>query len=110
MAYSEPQPNGSRALLKIDAEIISSGDDFTIKITNSEKKETIEVDNVRDYAEYLIESVNNSLCDDFVANWLPSPKAKRAHIDLIGMQLGMMQEWMDKELGLANEEEAPPQF
>jgi len=110
MAYTEAEANQGRALLKIDAEIISSGDDFTIKITNSEKKETIEVDNVRDYAEYLIESVNNSLCDDFVANWLPSPKAKRAHIDLIGMQLGMMQEWMDKELGLANEEEATTQF
>ena len=109
MAYSEPQANEGRALLKIDAKIISDGDDFIIEITNSEKKETVRVNSVRDYAEYLIESVNNSLCDDFVANWLPSPKAKRAHIDLIGMQLGMMQEWMDKELGLAPQEE-PPQF
>ena len=104
MAYEEPKPRDNRALLRIDAEIISDGDDFIIKITNSEKRESIEVDNVRDYAEYLIESVNNSLCDDFVANWLPSPKAKRAHIDLIGMQLGMMQEWMDKELKLDNED------
>ena len=109
MAYSEPQANEGRALLKIDAKIISDGDDFIIEITNSEKKETVRVNSVRGYAEYLIESVNNSLCDDFVANWLPSPKAKRAHIDLIGMQLGMMQEWMDKELGLAPQEE-PPQF
>jgi hypothetical protein len=102
MAYSEPQPNEGRALLKIDAQIISEGDDFIIEITNSEKKETIRVDNVRDYAEYLVESVNNSLCDDFVANWLPSPKAKRAHIDLIGMQLGMMQEWMEQNLKTEN--------
>jgi len=105
MENNNSNSNTPRALLKIDAEIISQGDDFIIKITNSEKKESIEVDNVRDYAEYLIESVNNSLCDDFVANWLPSPKAKRAHIDLIGMQLGMMQEWMDKELKIGNEED-----
>jgi hypothetical protein len=104
MAYEEPKPRGDRALLRIDAQIISNDDGFIIEITNSEKKETIRVDNVRDYAEYLIESVNNSLCDDFVANWLPSPKAKRADIDLIGMQLGMMQEWMDKELKLSNED------
>jgi len=103
MAYSEPTPNKNRALLRVDAEIISDGDDFIIKIKNSETGETIEVDNVRDYAQYLIESVNSSKCDDFVANWLPSPKAKRAHIDLIGMQLGMIQEWMDKELKLDNE-------
>jgi len=100
MAYTEAEPRDGRSLLKIDAKIISQVDDFIIEITNSEKKETIRVNNVRDYAEYLIESVNNSLCDDFAANWLPSPEAKREHIDLIGMQLGMMQEWMDKELKL----------
>jgi len=104
MAYKDAQPRDGRSLLKIDAKIISEGDDFIIEITNSEKKETIKVDNVRAYAEYLIESVNNSLCDDFAANWLPSPKAKRAHIDLIGMQLGMMQEWMDKELKTDSQE------
>ena len=94
----------ARSLLKIDAEIISlNEDDFIIKITNSEKNETIEVDNVRDYAAYLIDSVNSSKCDDFVANWLPSPKAKRKHIDLIGMQLGMMQQWMDQELRFEGE-------
>ena len=105
MAYEEPQPIDDRALLKIDAKIISQDDGFIIEITNSEKKETLQVNNVRDYAEYLIESVNTSLCDDFAANWLPSPKAKRADIDLIGMQLGMMQEWMDKELGIDNNQE-----
>jgi hypothetical protein len=99
MAYEEPKARENRALLRIDAEIISiNDDDFIIKIKNSETKETIEVDNVRDYAEYLISSVNNSKCDDFVANWLPSPKAKKVHIDLIGMQLGFMQQWMDENL------------
>jgi hypothetical protein len=87
-----------RTLLQIDAKIISKDDGFIIEITNSEKKESVRVDNVRDYAEYLIQSVNSSLCDDFVANWLPSPEAKRRDIDLIGMQLGMMQEWMDEEI------------
>ena len=38
MAYSEPQANDGRALLRIDAQIISDGDDFIIEITNSEKK------------------------------------------------------------------------
>jgi len=94
----------NRALLKIDAQIVSEGEDFIIKIKNSEKGEMVEVDSVRDYAEYLIESVNSSLCDDFVANWLPSPDAKREHIDLIGMQLGMIQEWMDNELKQDGEE------
>jgi len=86
-------------LLKIDAQIESIGDDFIIRVKNSETGELKEFDNVRDYAEYLIESVNSSKCDNFVANWLPSPKAKREHIDLIGMQLGMMQQWMDENLG-----------
>ena len=104
MAYKEPQPRTNRALLKIDAEIISEDDGFIIQITNSEKKETVRVKNVRDYAEYLINSVNTSMCDDFVANWLPSPKAKRRDIDFIGMQLGMMQVWIDKELKLEPQE------
>ncbi len=99
MAYEEPQPKEGRELLKIDAKIVSNDDNtFRIKIKNSETEESIDVDSVRDYAEYLIKSVNSSSCDDFVANWLPSPDAKREHIDLIGMQLGMMQEWMDEEL------------
>ncbi len=100
MAYQEPKANKGRALLRIDAKIESTDDGFLIKISNSETGEKVEVDNVRDYAEYLVDSVNKSACDDFVANWLPSPNAKRADIDLIGMQLGMMQEWMDKELKL----------
>jgi len=86
-------------LLSIDAQIVSFGDDFIIKVKNNETGELKEFVSVRDYGEYLIESVNASKCDNFAANWLPSPKAKREHIDLIGMQLGMMQEWMEKELG-----------
>ena len=94
--------DNNRTLLQIDAEIISEDDGFIIKITNSETKEVVEVNSVRDYAQYLIESVNNSLCDDFVVNWLPSPKAKRYDIDLIGMQLGMMQEWMNREIKIGD--------
>jgi len=105
MAYEEPKAKDGRSLLKIDAEIVSNDDGFIIKIKNSETGEELEVDNVRDYAEYLVESVNRSMCDDFAANWLPSPKAKRSDIDLIGMQLGMMQEWMDKELNIGGNEE-----
>jgi len=104
MAYEEPKAKEGRALLRIDAEIVSQNDGFIIKIHNSETKEDLEVDNVRDYAEYLIASVNQSMCDDFAANWLPSPKAKKSDIDLIGMQLGMMQEWMDNELKTDNAE------
>ena len=88
----------SQALLTISAEIISTDSGFIIKIKNSETGEELEVDNVRDYAQYLIQSVNNSKCSSFKAKWLPSPKAKRRDIDLIGMQLGMMQKWMDEEL------------
>jgi len=106
MAYEEPKAKKGRALLRIDAEIVSNDDGFIIKIKNSETREELEVDNVRDYAEYLVQSVNSSMCDDFVANWLPSPKAKRRDIDLIGMQLGMMQEWMDKELKTEGEPNA----
>ncbi len=100
MAYQESKVNKDRKLLQIDAQIESNDDGFIIKIKNSETGEKLEVDSVRDYAEYLIQSVNTSRCDDFVANWLPSPKAKKRDIDLIGMQLGMMQEWMDKELNM----------
>ncbi len=86
-------------LLTITAEIISKEPKgFIIKIYNDERQETVEVNSVREYAEYLIESVNSSVMDNFVAKWLPSPNARRRDIDLIGMQLGMMQEWMEKEL------------
>lgn len=94
----------SQALLTIESEIISTDSGFIIKIKNSETGEELEVDNVRDYAEYLVESVNNSKCDNFTAKWLPSPKAKRRDIDLIGMQLGMMQRWIDEELKIEPEE------
>jgi hypothetical protein len=86
-------------LLTITAEIISKEPKgFIIKIYNDEKQESIEVESTREYAEYLIESVNSSVMDNFVAKWLPSPNARRRDIDLIGMELGMMQEWMEKEL------------
>jgi len=90
--------NSDRSLLTLEAKIFSHDNGFTIEIKNSETGKSIVVNSVRAYAEYLVESVNNSLCADFTAVWHPSPKAKREDIDLIGMQLGMMQEWMDKEL------------
>ncbi len=94
---SEPIKNGT--LLTITAEIVSiEPKGFIIKIHNSETDETFEANSVREYAEYLIQSVNQSSKDNFVANWIPSPNARKYDIDLIGMQLGMMQEWMDKEL------------
>ncbi len=94
---SDPIPDGS--LLSITAEIVSiDPEGFIIKVHNDETNETFEANSVREYAEYLIQSVNNSARDNFVANWLPSPNARRYDIDLIGMQLGMMQEWMEKEL------------
>ena len=89
---------GKRSLLTLEAQIFSNDDGFTIEIKNSETGKSRVVNSVRDYAEYLIESVNSSLCDDFTVVWHKSPKAKRRDIDLIGMQLGMMQEWMEKEL------------
>ncbi|HFC03494.1 MAG TPA: hypothetical protein ENJ74_01350, partial [Nitratifractor salsuginis] len=95
---SEPVPGGS--LLTISAEIVSlDPEGFIIKIHNDETDETLEAKTVREYAEYLVQSVNRSARDNFVARWLPSPNARRYDIDLIGMQLGMMEEWMQKELG-----------
>ena len=86
-------------LLTITAEIISKEPKgFIIKIFNDETQESVEVNSTREYAEYLIESVNSSVMDNFVAKWLPSPEARKRDIDLIGMELGMMQEWMEKEL------------
>lgn len=87
------------SLLTISAKIISlepSG--FVIEVHNDETGETIRAESVREYAEFLIESVNSSSRDNFVATWLPSPDARRRDIDLIGMQLGMMQKWMEEEL------------
>jgi len=94
---SEPVEGGS--LLTVSAEIVSlDPEGFIIKIHNDERNETFEAKSVREYAEYLIRSVNGSTRDNFVAQWLPSPNARRADIDLIGMQLGMMQEWMEQEM------------
>lgn len=96
-------------LLTISAEIVSvEPEGFVIKVHNDETGESIETDNVRDYAEFLVNSVNSSTMDNFVAKWLPSPNARRADIDLIGMQLGMMQEWMEKELAQVDDEEENP--
>jgi hypothetical protein len=95
-----PEPIEGGTLLTIAAEIISKEPEgFVIRITNDEKDETKTVESVRDYAEYLIESVNESERDNFVATWLPSPNARRYDIDLVGMQLSMMQDWMNEELG-----------
>jgi len=96
-------PNGS--LLTISAEIISQEPEgFIIRVKNDESGETLEAQSVREYAEFLIESVNRSARDNFVATWLPSPRARKRDIDLIGMQLGMMDRWMQEELRQA---EAP---
>jgi hypothetical protein len=94
---SEAVQGGS--LLTVSAEIVSiEPEGFIIKIHNDERNETFEAQSVREYAEYLIRSVNGSTRDNFVAQWLPSPNARRSDIDLIGMQLGMMQEWMEQEM------------
>ena len=87
-------------LLTVSAEIFSvEPEGFEIHVTNNEKNEKKIFTTVRGYAEYLIESVNTSRKDNFVAPWLPSPHARRYDIDLVGMELSMMQEWMEKELG-----------
>ncbi len=87
-------------LLTVSAEIFSvEPEGFEIHVTNDEKDEKKIFTTVREYAEYLVESVNTSRKDNFIAPWLPSPHARRYDIDLIGMQLSMMQEWMEKELG-----------
>ena len=104
MSNENVNPNGS--LLTISAEIISKDPEgFIIKVHNDETGETIEAETVREYAEFLIQSVNRSARDNFVASWRPSPKARRVDIDLIGMQLGMMEEWMQQELRQAGEPE-----
>ena len=96
---SDKESNSNGSILTITAEIISQEPEgFIIKIYNDERKETFEATSVREYAEYLIRSVNSSMRDNFQAIWKPSPKARRYDIDLIGMQLSMMEEWMEKEL------------
>jgi hypothetical protein len=98
---TDPIENGT--LLKLTAEIFSvDPDGFVIKVDNDEKNETKTCNSAREYAEYIIESVNESQRDNFVAEWRPSPHARKVDIDMIGMQLGMMQEWMEEELGDAD--------
>ncbi len=103
------QTNGNEeyegTLLTISAEIVSKEPEgFIIKVRNDETNEVLEAESVREYAEFLIKSVNSSLRDNFVATWLPSPDARKEDIDLIGMQLGMMEEWMNKEMGMEGED------
>jgi len=107
MAFGEKEEYEG-TLLTITAEIVSKEPEgFVIKVRNDETNEAIEAESVREYAEFLVNSVNRSARDNFVAQWLPSADARREDIDLIGMQLGMMQEWMEKELGLDGEDLPP---
>jgi hypothetical protein len=95
-----PDPIEGGTLLELTAEIFSvEPEGFVIVVENNETGEKKECKSTREYVEYVIESVNRSKRDNFVAKWLPSPHARRVDIDMIGMQLGMMQEWMNEELG-----------
>ena len=88
------------SLLTITAEIISNlNDGYIIKLYNDETDEATTVTNVDEYADYIISSVNDSKCADFKAVWLPSPNAKRADIDQIGIKLGEIQQRFDIEIG-----------
>ena len=101
--FEDEEYEGS--LLTVTAEIVSvEPEGFIIKVYNDELGETFEANSTREYAEYLINSVNKSTMDNFRAVWLPSPLAKQRDIDLIGMQLGMMQKWMEEELEQAQED------
>jgi hypothetical protein len=87
-------------LLTITAEIISNlNEGYIIKLYNDETDEATTVSNVDEYADYIISSVNNSKCADFKAVWVPSPNAKRADIDQIGIKLGEIQQRFDIEIG-----------
>jgi hypothetical protein len=87
-------------LLTITAEIISNlNEGYIIKLYNDETDEATTVSNVDEYADYIISSVNNSKCADFKAVWVPSPNAKRADIDQIGITLGEIQQRFDIEIG-----------
>jgi hypothetical protein len=87
-------------LLTITAEIISNlNEGYIIKLYNDETDEATTVSNVDEYADYIISSVNNSKCADFKAVWVPSPNAKRADIDQIGVKLGEIQQRFDIEIG-----------
>jgi len=87
-------------LLTITAEIISNlNEGYIIKLYNDETDEATTVDNVDAYADYIINAVNHSACDDFKAVWLPSPNARRSDIDQIGIKLGEIQQRFDIEIG-----------
>ena len=87
-------------LLTITAEIISNlNEGYIIKLYNDETDEATSVTDVDAYADYIINAVNNSQRDDFKAVWLPSPNAKRADIDQIGVRLGEIQKRFDIEIG-----------
>jgi len=86
-------------LLTITAEIISNlNEGYLIKLYNDETDEASTVNSVDAYADYIISSANHSKRDDFKAVWLPSPNAKRADIDAIGIRLGEIQSRFDKEI------------
>jgi len=86
-------------LLTITAEIISNlNEGFLIKLYNDETDEATTVTSVDEYADYIISAANNSKCEDFKAIWLPSPNAKRADIDQIGIKLGEIQKRFDIEI------------
>ena len=91
-------------MLVVSAEIVTVDENvFMIKLYNDEINEMVTVWSVDEYADYLIHSINNSAMDNFSAKWLPSPNASRKHIDLIGMQLGNIQQKLDE--GIATEQE-----
>ncbi len=96
----EQQDRTEGTLLTITAEIISNlNDGYIIKLYNDETDEATTVTNVDEYADYIISAVNNSKCEDFKAVWLPSPNARRADIDQIGIKLGEIQQRFDIEIG-----------
>ncbi len=91
--------NKEGTTLTISAEIISNlNDGFIIKLYNDETDEAVSVTSVDEYADYIIAAVKDSKSENFTAQWLPSPNAKRADIDLVGMKLGMIQKRFDDEI------------
>ena len=96
----EDQDHTKDTLLTITAEIISNlNEGYLIKLYNDETDEATTVESVDAYADYIIASVNSSQRANFKAVWLPSPNAKRADIDQIGVKLGEIQKRFDIEIG-----------
>ena len=96
----ENQDKEKGTLLTITAEIISNlNQGYIIKLYNDETDEATTVSDVDAYADYIINAVNNSQREDFKAVWVPSPNAKRADIDQIGIKLGEIQQRFDIEIG-----------